>query len=134
MYGKDTVNFIGNRIGCYFMLKGLHEGKEARKKNLSIEKMDALLSKPVGLPPTGLYGLIDLIGLDVMYSVGKNLEINLPENDFGKSYVNLPEAELSLYNKGQLGRKTGGGFYRIQKSNDGNKIKEVYDLENRELV
>ncbi len=134
VYGKDTVNFIGNRIGCFFMLKGLHEGKEARKKNLSIEKMDALLSKPVGLPPTGLYGLIDLIGLDVMYSVGKNLEINLPDNDLGKSYVNLPEAELNLYNNGQLGRKTGGGFYRIKKSNDGEKIKEVYDLENSEWV
>ena len=134
VYGKDTVNFIGNRIGCFFMLKGLHEGKEARKKNLTIEKMDSLLSKPVGLPPTGLYGLIDLIGLDVMYSVGKNLELNLPENDLGKPYVSLPEAELSLYNNGQLGRKTGGGFYRIQKNNNGEKIKEVYDLENSEWV
>ena len=129
VYGKDTVNFIGNRIGCYFMLKGLHEGKLARKNNLSIEKIDAILSKPVGLPPTGLYGLIDLIGLDVMHSVGKNLEVNLPESDKGKAFVNLPEAELKLYNKGQLGRKTGGGFYRIRKNNDGEKIKEVFNLE-----
>ena len=42
-----------------------------------------------------------------MHSVGKNLEVNLPESDKGKAFVNLPEAELKLYNKGQLGRKTG---------------------------
>ena len=23
VYGKDTVNFIGNRIGCFFYVKGL---------------------------------------------------------------------------------------------------------------
>ena len=48
--GKDTVNFIGNRIGGFFMLKGLHEGVNARKQNFSLEKMGKLLSKPVGLP------------------------------------------------------------------------------------
>ena len=73
--GKDTVNFIGNRIGCFFMLKGLHEGLYARNKNFFLEKSDALLSKPSGYHLQDLYGLIDLIGLDVMYSVGKNLEI-----------------------------------------------------------
>ena len=78
------------------MLKDFMKEKLARKNNLSIEKIDALLSKPVGLPPTGLYGLIDLIGLDVMHSVGKNLEVNLPENDKGKAFVNLPEAELKF--------------------------------------
>ena len=128
VYGKDTVNFIGNRIGCFFMLKGLHEGLYARNNNFSIEKSDALLSKPIGLPPTGLYGLIDLIGLDVMYSVGKNLESNLPEKDLGLAFVTLPDAELKLYEKGQLGRKTGGGFYRIKINTAGDKLKEVYDL------
>ena len=124
---KDTVNFIGNRIGCFFMLKGLYEGKVARNNGLTIEEIDCLLSKPIGLPPTGLYGLIDLIGLDVMYSVGKNLEINLPKNDEGLNYVNLPEEEYQMYKNGQLGRKTGGGFYRMKKLSDGNKIKEVYN-------
>ena len=46
-----------------------------------------------------------------MHSVGKNLEINLPESDKGKAFVNLQRAELKLYNKGQLGRKTGGGVF-----------------------
>ena len=127
---KDTVNFIGNRIGCYWMLRGLHEGKNARKSGITQETVDALMSRPMGLPPTGLYGLIDLIGLDVMYSVGKNLSINLPTNDDGLQYVDLPEEEQKLYDAGQLGRKTGGGFYRMQKLENGEKLKEVYDLSN----
>ncbi len=132
VYGKDTVNFIGNRIGCFFMLKGLHEGKVARSKGISLEEIDALLSRPMGLPPTGLYGLIDLIGLDVMHSVGKNLKINLPDNDVGLAYTKLPNEEQNLFANKQLGRKTGGGFYRIIKSDSGEKIKETYDLDNCE--
>ena len=87
-----------------------------------------MLSKPIGLPPTGLYGLIDLIGLDVMHSVGQNLEANLPKNDIGLSYVKLPPEEEEMFTNNQLGRKTGGGFYRIKKLDTGEKIKETYDL------
>ena len=129
--GKDTVNFIGNRIGCFLLLKGLHESTDARKKDITIEQIDALLSKPMGLPPTGLYGLIDLIGLDVMNSVGINLSENLPEKDIGRDYVLLPEAELEMFKNGQLGRKAGGGFYRIKKLNETEKVKEVYDLDKK---
>ena len=131
VHGKDTVNFIGNRIGCFMLLKGLYEGTIARKNGLLIEQIDALLSKPLGLPPTGLYGLIDLIGLDVMHSVGLNLDKNLPDKDFGRRFVHLPKLELEMYNKGQLGRKSGGGFYRIKKINENDKIKEVYDLDKK---
>ena len=131
VHGKDTVNFIGNRIGCFMLLKGLYEGTIARKNGLLIEQIDALLSKPLGLPPTGLYGLIDLIGLDVMHSVGLNLDKNLPDKDFGRRFVHLPKLELEMYNKGQLGRKSGGGFYRIKKINENHKIKEVYDLDKK---
>ncbi len=130
VFGKDTVNFIGNRIGCFFMLKGLHEGKKFRD-NFTIEQVDALLSKPIGLPPTGLYGLIDLIGLDVMYSVGKNLEKNLPKNDIGLDYVKLPIEEKEMFTNNQLGRKSGGGFYRIKKLETGEKVKETYNLSNK---
>jgi len=108
VYAKDTVNFIGNRIGCNWMLSGLHK---AASSGLSMETADALMSKPVGLPPTGLYGLIDLIGLDVMDFVAKNLEKNLPANDAGREFLTMPPAELTMLKNGQLGRKTGGGFF-----------------------
>ena len=129
---KDTVNFIGNRIGCYLILKGLHQGKKAREAGLIQEEIDGLMSRPIGLPPTGLYGLVDLIGLDVMHSVGKNLAINLPKDDQGLKYVNLPTEEQNMFDSGQLGRKTGGGFYRMQKLENGEKKKEVFDLGNLE--
>ena len=127
---KDTVNFIGNRIGCYLILKGLHQGKKAREAGLIQEEIDGLMSRPIGLPPTGLYGLVDLIGLDVMHSVGKNLAINLPKDDQGLKYVDLPTEEQNMFDSGQLGRKTGGGFYRMQKLENGEKKKEVFDLGN----
>ncbi len=125
VYAKDTVNFIGNRIGCNWMLSGLHKAAES---GLTMETVDALMSKPVGLPPTGLYGLIDLIGLDVMDFVAKNLEQNLPSDDAGREYLTMPETERSMLKSGQLGRKTGGGFYKLIKSDSGEKSMQVFDL------
>lgn len=128
VYAKDTVNFIGNRIGCYWMLAGLHIGKAMRDDGLDQETVDALMSKPMGFPPTGLYGLVDLIGLDVMALVAKNLTANLPAGDVGHEYAAFPAEEQALFEAGQLGRKTGGGFYRMQKDADGNRSMETYDL------
>ena len=130
VYAKDTVNFIGNRIGCFFMLSGLHKSGAALKAGMPMEKVDALLSKPVGLPPTGLYGLIDLIGLDIMDLVGKNLDVNLPDGDVGRRFTSFPAAEQAMLERGQLGRKAKGkgGFYRLNVAEDGTKTKEIFDL------
>ena len=125
---KDTVNFIGNRIGCFWMLSGLHKAASYLNTGLSIERIDALMGGPVGLPSTGLYGLIDLIGLDVMDFVGKNLAANLPKSDVGLPYTSFPADVQGLLEKGQLGRKTGCGFYRVLKQADGSKLKQVYDI------
>ena len=128
VYAKDTVNFIGNRIGCFWMLSGLHKAKAALAEGVTMEEIDALMGAPVGIPGTGLYGLIDLIGLDVMDLVGKNLAGNLPEGDQGRGYTGLPATEQAMLERGQLGRKTGGGFYRMQKAEDGSRTKEAFDL------
>ena len=128
VYAKDTVNFIGNRIGCYWILAGLHLGKAAREKGLDIETMDALIAGPLAMPPTALYGLVDLIGLDVMDLVAKNMGANLPAGDPGLQYCQLPAAEQKMLDAGQLGRKSGGGYYRMQKLDDGSKRKEVFEM------
>jgi 3-hydroxyacyl-CoA dehydrogenase len=83
----------------------------------------------VGLPSTGLYGLIDLIGLDVMDFVGKNLAVNLPAGDRGRDFTGFPPEEQAMLGRGQLGRKTGGGFYRMSKAEDGSRLKETFDLD-----
>ena len=126
VYAKDTVNFIGNRIGCFWMLAGLHKGGEAQQQGISVEKIDALMSASMGIPSTGLYGLIDLIGLDVMGLVAANLDTNLPADDAGRAYLNLPSVEKSMLDSGQLGRKTGGGFYRMLKNEDGSRRKQMF--------
>ncbi len=130
VHAKDTVNFIGNRIGCFFMLSGLHLAKPFLADGMTQETVDAVLGKPVGLPPTGLYGLIDLIGLDVMDLVGKNLAVNLPDGDRGHAFTAFPEAEQRMLERGQLGRKSRaqGGFARVQKLDDGGKRIETFDL------
>ncbi|MDC7784214.1 3-hydroxyacyl-CoA dehydrogenase NAD-binding domain-containing protein [Rhodoplanes sp. TEM] len=126
---KDTPNFIGNRIGLYFILSGLHLGAQHRARGMRIDRIDALLGAPVGFPGTALYGLVDLIGLDVVSSIAKNLAETLPEGDAGRAFASLPAAEAAMLARGQLGRKSGGGFYRMQKAADGSKLKEVFDPE-----
>jgi 3-hydroxyacyl-CoA dehydrogenase len=128
VHAKDTVNFIGNRIGCFFMLSGLHRAKPYLDDGMTQETIDAVLGSPIGLPPTGLYGLIDLIGLDVMDLVGKNLAVNLPADDTGRAFTSFPEVEQRMLERGQLGRKAGGGFARVQRHDDGSKTKESFDL------
>ena len=131
VYAKDTVNFIGNRIGCMWINAGLNLAEQAITRNgLSIETVDALLGEPVGFPETGLFGLVDLIGIDVIYNVNRNLENNLPQKDAGRQFVSLPNNVQTMYDRGQLGRKTGGGFYKLIRHDDGSKTMEVFDLEN----
>lgn len=125
---KDTVNFIGNRIGCYFLLSGLHKAKPFLADGMTQETVDAVLGQPVGVPPTGLYGLLDLIGLDVMDLVGKNMAANLAEGDWGRDCAAFPSVEQAMLDRGQLGRKSGGGFYRVTKNEDGSKDRETFDL------
>ncbi len=128
VYAKDTPNFIGNRVGCYFMLSALHKAKPFLDEGMTQETIDAVLSHPVGLPPTGVYGLIDLIGLDVMDLVGKNLAANLPAGDPGLACASFPEVEQRMLARGQLGRKSGGGFAKVNKLADGSREKETFDL------
>lgn len=130
VHAKDTVNFIANRIGCFWMLSGLHKARLARHRGgLAMERIDALMAAPVGLPATGLYGLIDLIGLDVMAFVARNLAANLPAGDAGHAFTAFPPEEQAMLERGQLGRKAGGGFYRVTKGADGSRAKETFDLE-----
>ena len=126
VYAKDTVNFIGNRIGCFWMLAGLHKGKQARSAGATVEQIDAAMAGALGIPPTGLFGLIDLVGLDVMDLVAKNLANNLSADDVGRKFCELPSIEQQMLANGQVGRKSGGGYYRMLFNDDGSKQKQMY--------
>lgn len=133
VYAKDTVNFIGNRIGCLWLNVGLHLAESAMVEHgLSVEEVDALLGAPLGLPPTGLLGLVDLIGMDVLYKVNRNLQAHLPPRDLGRAYLDFPPRVQAMYARGQFGRKSGGGFYRRQREPDGSAAMAVFDWANDE--
>lgn len=125
---NDTPGFIANRIGCFFLELGL---TEAINHNISPNVADHILSNSFGIPKTGVFGLMDLIGIDLMELISESLIKNLEHEDyFHKAYKKHTLIESMIANK-QLGRKTGSGFYKLNKIGD-KKIMQVLDLESRE--
>jgi len=101
---------------------------EAFKMKLSVEEADAIFGRPMGIPKTGIFGLYDLIGIDLMGDVLKSFIKELPETDkFHKVAKEIPLVK-KLIETGYTGRKGKGGFYRINKT-DGKKIMEALNLE-----
>ena len=125
---NDTPGFLGNRIGVYAMQVAM---TEAFRMKLSIEEADAVFGRPMGIPKTGVFGLYDLIGIDLMADVLKSFIKELPEND--KFQIVAKEIPLvsKLIATGYTGRKGKGGFYRMKKDNN-KKILEAINLETSE--
>lgn len=122
----DTPGFLGNRVGCYAIQAALHK---ANAMGLSPQEADAIFGRPVGIPKTGVFGLYDLIGIDLMSDVASSLVSILPEGDAFHDVGNkLPLMETMIEN-GQRGRKTGAGFYRMY-----NGEKQVMDLESGRYI
>ena len=122
---KDTAGFIANRIGIYWMMVGL---LEAMRLNISVEAADAVMGKPVGIPKTGVFGLFDLVGIDLMPHIGKAMLQLLPKGDSFHAMYQEPELIKKMIADGYTGRKGKGGFYRINKEGGG-KQKEAIDLQ-----
>ena len=123
---KDTPGFIANRIGTFFMYCAMHE---ALRHGLSVEEADAVCGKPMGLPKTGIFGLTDLVGLDLMPHIMKSFHATLPAGD---AFLALPTTFApmeTLIAAGNTGRKSkGGGFTRLTTDAMGVRIKQVVDL------
>ena len=123
---QDTPGFIANRIGTFFMYCAMHE---ALKHGLSVEEADAVCGKPMGLPKTGIFGLTDLVGLDLMPHIMKSFHATLPAGD---AFLALPTTFApmqKLIAAGNTGRKSkGGGFTRLVTDASGSRSKQVVDL------
>ena len=122
---NDTPGFLGNRVGVYAMQVAM---TEAFKMKLSIEEADAVFGRPMGIPKTGVFGLYDLIGIDLMADVLKSFIKELPKNDEFQIVAKEIPLIKKLIEDGYTGRKGKGGFYRMNKS-DGKKILEAINLE-----
>ncbi|MGR7997269.1 FAD-dependent oxidoreductase [Xanthobacter sp. ZOL 2024] len=121
---KDTPGFIANRLGTYWLQLAVGE---AFALGLRIEDADAVMGRPFGFPKTGVFGLIDLVGLDLMPHVQGSLKRALPATDpFHATLRDEPLIEKMIAT-GYTGRKGKGGFYRLNREN-GQKLKEAIDL------
>jgi len=126
---NDRPGFIGNRLGVYFVQRAI---KATLEHGLSVEQADAMLGRPIGLPKTGVFALMDLIGIDLIPKVGESLRSRLDQEDpFHKITGPGEDIIMSMIEEGYTGRKGKGGFYRLNRD-DGKKVKEARDLSSGE--
>ena len=104
----DTPGFLGNRVGVFALQAGIDE---AMRNKLTVEQADALMGRPMGIPKTGVFGLYDLIGIDLMVDVVASLRSILPEGDAFHAIGGENEMISAMIADGYTGDKGLGGFY-----------------------
>ena len=104
----DTPGFLGNRVGVFALQVGIDE---AVRCGLTIEQADALMGRPMGIPKTGVFGLYDLIGIDLMVDVVASLRSILPEGDAFHAVGGENTMIRAMIADGFTGNKGRGGFY-----------------------
>ncbi|PPR78712.1 MAG: putative 3-hydroxyacyl-CoA dehydrogenase [Alphaproteobacteria bacterium MarineAlpha2_Bin1] len=137
VFCKDTPGFIANRIGIFWSMVST---QKAYDLDLTIEQADAIVGRPMGVPKTGIFGLMDLTGIDLKDHVIDSMFQSLPKSDsFFQLYKpNHPLNPLTkkMVKEGYIGRKGKGGFYRLV-NDKGVKRKQALDLksgEYREII
>lgn len=115
---KDTPNFIANRIGVYGLMVTL---EEMNKRELTISDVDQLTGPVMGRPKSATFRTLDLVGLDTFIHVAKNVHDHVSDAN-EKHAFQIPEILKYLVSKGNLGEKSGKGFYL-------KKGKEIYQLD-----
>lgn len=107
---RDTPGFIANRLGCFWLGAG---AELAMEQGISYELADAVFSKPFGIPRTGVFGLLDYIGLQLVKPIWSSLTNALPESDRLHQF-NLGKNDVinGLVDRGLTGRTGDGGFYQ----------------------
>ncbi|MDE0799409.1 MAG: 3-hydroxyacyl-CoA dehydrogenase NAD-binding domain-containing protein [Rhodospirillaceae bacterium] len=130
IHAKDTPGFIANRIGTYWFQLGL---VGAMEHGLSVDEADAIGSRPFGIPKSGFFGTLDLVGLDLMPHVAASMLERLPDDDPYRAIHSEPPVVKTMLEKGWVGRKGPGGFYRL-KTENGKRQKESIDLNSGEYA
>jgi 3-hydroxyacyl-CoA dehydrogenase len=115
---KDTPNFIANRIGTYSMLNAL---RLMASMGMTVEEVDACTGPVVGQPKSATFRTADIVGLDVLIHVVKNIYETAP-NDESREAYKVPALLEEMAKRGWLGDKTGQGFYKRVKGDGGRDI------------
>jgi 3-hydroxyacyl-CoA dehydrogenase len=119
---KDTPNFIANRIGTFSMLNAL---RLMGALGMTVEEVDACTGPAVGWPKSATFRTADIVGLDVLVHVVKNIYETAP-NDESREMYKVPALVEEMVKRGWLGDKTGQGFYKKVK---GEGEKEILTLD-----
>ena len=118
VHGKDTTNFIANRIGTYGMMRIL---QDMEKAELSIEEVDKIFGPAMGRPKSAVFRTADIVGLDTFSHVAKNCYDTL-SHDEERDVFAAPDFLKKMVEKGLLGDKSGGGFYKKDRASGGKDI------------
>ncbi len=119
---KDTPNFIANRVGVHAMMAIIQLMGEM---DLTIEEIDAMTGPAIGRPKTATFKLADLVGLDTFLHVADNIYPLIPDDE-ARDVFKVPDVVRQMVEKGLLGRKSGAGFYKMEKTDAG---KEFFTLD-----
>jgi len=119
---KDTPNFIANRIGTFSMLNAL---RLMSTLGMTVEEVDACTGPAVGWPKSATFRTADIVGLDVLVHVVRNIYETAP-NDESREMYKVPALVEEMAKRGWLGDKTGQGFYKKVK---GEGEKEILTLD-----
>ena len=120
---KDTPGFIANRIGTFWMQRGVNAAMDG---GLTVDEADAVMGRPFGIPKTGVFGLLDLVGLDLMPHIDASMKALLSAEDaFVVNHRDNPML-TRMIGEGYTGRKGKGGFYRINRERG--KVRESIGL------
>lgn len=112
---KDRPNFIANRIGTFGMMVTIHE---MLRMGFTPTEVDQLTGKAIGHAKSATFRTSDLVGLDVLAHVNRNLYPAVPEDEDRDVFI-MPEIIEKMLEKKLLGDKTGGGFYKKTKDEQG---------------
>lgn len=124
VFPHDSPGFIANRVGAFWLRCAIGE---AIDRGLSVEEADSLMCLCFGVPKTGVFGLLDLIGLDLILEVDAGLAAALPASDPYRQIRRDIPLLSRMIREGYTGRKGRGGFYRLG-DKDGAGAKEAIDL------
>ena len=112
---KDTPAFIGNRIGIFGIQSLFHQVKEL---GLTVEEVDKLTGPVIGRPKSATFRTVDVVGLDTLVHVANGIYDNCPDDEAHELFK-LPDFINTMMENKWLGSKTGQGFYKKVKTDDG---------------
>ena len=123
VFGKDTPNFVANRIGVYGLMATVHAMVEM---GYQVDEVDAITGPAMGRPKSASFGTVDLVGLDTMVHVVRTLREECPDDE-GQPVFAVPEFVTKMVENKQLGRKTKAGFFKREKGSKGENIDYTLD-------